>query len=300
MFQKMTRALLLLMLVLMLGAIAMARPADAPVSTPNTTPTEADVIRPDLPEATPASTPSATPSEAAIAPHLAGAGAGAMAAALIDGADAAEATGRLTGLKIGIDPGHQLHANNAYEPIAPGSKHTKPKVSSGTQGVKTRASEHAVNLQVSLKLKEALLAEGAEVLMTRETEDVDISNIERAVMMNEAGADLVLRIHCNGSEGPGAKGTELFVRKTGSRADECDAAAQVLLKAMVEATGAKKRGVTHNDSYTGLNWSEVPSILVEMGFMSNPAEDVLLSDPEYQDKLVSGMVEGIAEYFGRN
>ncbi len=311
MFQKIKRAGVSLMLLVMLGAIAMAQPADAPVPTAMPTPgvmsVGTETFGPSRPDATPTATPSATPeaasTEAAPAPHLVGAGAGAMAAALIDGtddADASEGTGRLAGLKIGIDPGHQLQANNEHEPIAPGSKQTKPKVSSGTQGVKTRTPEHVVNLQVSLKLKEALLAEGAEVLMTRETDDVDISNIERAVMMNEAGADLVLRIHCNGSEGSAANGTEMFVRKTGSRADECDAAAQILVKAMVAATGAKNRGVTRNDTYTGLNWSEVPSILVEMGFMSNPAEDVLLGDPDYQDKLVSGMVEGIAEYFGRN
>lgn len=213
--------------------------------------------------------------------------------------DADEPGARLDGLLIGIDPGHQGQGNYEREPVMPGGRETKAKVSSGTQGVTTKTPEHVVNLEVSMKLRAALEREGATVVMTREAADVDISNIERAVMMNDAGADLVLRIHCNAADSASPKGMALYVRKTGARADECRAAAETILPNMVAATGAQNRGVVRNDSYTGLNWSDVPSILVEMGFMTNPVEDELLGSPEYQDKLVSGMVEGIAEYFGR-
>ena len=68
---------------------------------------------------------------------------------------------------------------------------------------------------------------------------------------------------------------------------------------MAEATGAKAQGIYKRDTYTGLNWSEVPCILVEMGYMSNPEEDEKLCDGEYQDLLVDGMVEGLCAYFGR-
>jgi len=68
---------------------------------------------------------------------------------------------------------------------------------------------------------------------------------------------------------------------------------------MVASTGAKKRGVFLRDTYTMNNWSVVPCILVECGFMSNPEEDEKLNDPAYQDLLVEGMIEGIAEYFNR-
>ena len=107
--------------------------------------------------------------------------------------------GRLTGVKIGIDPGHQAQGNNGQEAVAPGSSETKAKVSSGTYGRFTGVPEYEVNLDISLQLREALEALGCEVYMTRETNDVDISNQERAIMMNELGVDLVLRIHCNGS-----------------------------------------------------------------------------------------------------
>ncbi len=205
----------------------------------------------------------------------------------------------LKGLKIGIDPGHQKKGNKEKEPVAPGSKKKKAKVSSGTQGISTRVAEYVVNLDVANLLKAELEAQGAEVLMSRESHDVDISNIERAQMMNEWGADLVLRIHCNGSENKNTQGIGLYVRKTGAKSEQSYAAAAALLPAMLEVTGAKESGIFSNDTYTGLNWSEVPCILVEMGYMSNPEEDERLNDPKYQQLLVKGMVQGIADYFER-
>ena len=206
---------------------------------------------------------------------------------------------RLAGLVIGIDPGHQGEANYDHEPVAPGSSETKAKVSSGTSGCSTGIDEYVTNLEISLKLRDALTAQGCTVYMTRETHDVDISNLERAERMNSLGVDLVLRIHCDGAEDSSANGIGMFVRKTGAKQAESEAAAQVLLDAMVEATGARRRNVYLRDTYTMNNWSEVPCILVECGFMSNPEEDEKLNDPAYQDLLVQGMAEGIARYFER-
>lgn len=205
---------------------------------------------------------------------------------------------RLSDVKIGIDPGHQLKQNSEREAIAPGSSETKPKVSSGTAGVRTGVAEYQVNLDVSLQLRDALEALGCTVYMTRETNDVDISNQERAIMMNEYGVDLVLRIHCNGAENSGANGIGLYVNATGDIAEDSYSAAEEILPAMVEATGARADGIFRRDTYTGLNWSTVPCILVEMGYMSNPEEDVKLNDPDYQQKLVEGMVDGICAWLG--
>lgn len=207
--------------------------------------------------------------------------------------------GRLAGLKIGIDPGHQEQGNNEKEAIAPNSKEKKPKVASGTRGKRTGIPEYMTVLEISMKLRDALIDEGAEVLMTRETHDVDISNQERAIMMNEWGADLVLRIHCDGSTKNSANGIGLFVNKSYPISAESRRAAEAILPRMVEATGAKKRGVYERDTYTGLNWSEVPCILVECGYLTNPDEDERLNDHDYQLKLAEGMVEGICDYFGR-
>lgn len=208
-------------------------------------------------------------------------------------------TPRLYGLSIGIDPGHQARANSEKEPVAPNSKEKKAKVSSGTSGVRTGIAEYATDLEIALKLRDALEALGCSVYMTRDTNEIDISNLERAEMMNELGVDLVLRLHCDGSTDKSAHGTGMFVRKNGEKQEESEAAAKVLLEAMCEATGAKARGVFLRDTYTMNNWATVPCILVEMGFMSNPEEDEKLNAPEYQELLVQGMVEGICRYFER-
>ena len=130
--------------------------------------------------------------------------------------------------------------------------------------------------------------------MTRTHHDVNISNQERAKMMNELGVDLVLRIHCNSSSRSSVKGMSNYVRKTGVGKEESLRAAQLILDAMAAETGAVNQGVKESDEYTGLNWSTVPSTLMELGYMSNRAEDVLLNTPEYQDKLIIGMIRGIA------
>lgn len=205
---------------------------------------------------------------------------------------------RLEGFVVGIDPGHQAKQNSGKEPVAPGSDEMKMKVSSGTAGVKTGVAEYVVDLDISLQLRDALEALGCTVYMTRETHDVDISNRERAEMMNDLGAQLVLRLHCNGSTNKSANGIGLYVNKTGAIAEDSYAAAEMLLPAMTEATGARADGIFRRDTYTGLNWSEVPCILVEMGYMSNAEEDLKLNDPEYQQKLVQGMVDGICAWFG--
>ena len=204
--------------------------------------------------------------------------------------------GRLDGYVIGIDPGHQQHGNSEKEAVAPGSSEMKAKVSSGTQGVSTRVPEYQVNLDVSLMLRDALEKEGATVVMTRETHEVDISNQERAIMCNEAGCDLVVRIHCNGSSDKDVNGMGMYVRATGTGAEESYRAAECLLEAMSLATGAKAQGIYKRDTYTGLNWSEVPCVLVEMGYMSNPEEDEKLCDPEYQALLVEGLTNGICGF----
>lgn len=202
----------------------------------------------------------------------------------------------LTGVKIGIDPGHQAKGNNQKETVAPNSKKTKPKVSSGTAGVKTRIPEYKTTLEISLKLRDALVERGAEVYMTRETHDVNISNQERAKMMNALGVDLVLRIHCDGADNRSKHGIAVYCSKSNAIAAESYRACEAILPAVCAVTGAKNNGIVSNDNYTGQNWSTVPCLMVECGFASNPEEDVLLNTEDYQWKLAEGLTQGIIEY----
>jgi N-acetylmuramoyl-L-alanine amidase len=208
----------------------------------------------------------------------------------------------LEGRIICIDPGHQTRGNYDTEPVAPGSDEMKAKVSSGTAGVKTRIAEYKLNLEVSLKLKDALEEYGATVIMTRTENNVDISNAERATMANEALADLYFRVHADGSTDKTVNGVSVLIPGKGYITDEfvlkeSEKAGSCILEGFVEATGAKNRGLRKRNDLSGFNWCQVPMLLIEMGFMSNPDEDVKLNSSEYQDKMVTGIVNGIVGYF---
>ena len=202
----------------------------------------------------------------------------------------------LQGVKIGIDPGHQARGNSAQETVAPGSSHTKAKVTTGTSGVATGIPEYVTNLEIAFKLRDALQSQGAEVYMTRESHEVDISNQERAQMMNGYGVDLVLRIHCDGSENRDRHGVGLYCSRSNAIAEESRRAAEAIMPRLCEATGAQDNGIVSNDNYTGQNWSSVPCIMVECGFLSNPDEDYRLNDEDYQWQLATGLTNGIIDY----
>ena len=206
----------------------------------------------------------------------------------------------LSGKIIVVDPGHGIASSSRQEPIAPGSSEKKAAFVSGTSGA--NQTEEQLNLAVGLKLKAALEEKGAVVHMTRETHECDVSNVDRAKMANELGADIAVRIHADGSENTSAHGVSVLVPgnqyiKNDELITKSRNAGELVLNAFVNSTGAQDRGISVRNDMTGFNWSEVPVILVEMGFMSNPEEDRLMETGEYQDKMVKGMVIGLAEYF---
>ena len=203
---------------------------------------------------------------------------------------------------IVIDAGHQKFGNSQQEPVAPNSSQTKAKVASGTIGVVTKNPEYAVTLDVSILLKQELQRLGYSVIMIRETNEVDISNSERAIIANNANADAFIRIHCNGVGDSSVKGALSMCQTAknpycGNLYEKSRKLSECVLTGLCQETGAKNRGVSETDSMSGINWCKVPVTIVEMGFMSNPEEDRLLSDKNYQAKLAKGMAKGIDEYF---
>ncbi len=205
---------------------------------------------------------------------------------------------------VAIDPGHQAHGNSETEPNGPGSSVMKAKVTSGTQGKFTGIPEYVINLEVALQLKTELLARGYQVVMTRETHEVNLSNAERAAIASTAGADIFLRIHCNGSTDASVNGIVTmspsaqnpYVSRLYSDSYRLSA---LLADNMCQLTGARNMGVLETDTMSGINWSTMPVSIIEMGFMSNETEDRALADPGYQALLVQGMANGVDAYFNR-
>ncbi len=198
----------------------------------------------------------------------------------------------LSGLKICIDAGHQQFSNNELEAMAPWSDEKKMKVAGGAPG------EYIVDLSISLKIRDTLRALGADVLMIRETNDVNISNKERAETANKYGADLTLRIHCNGNDNTDINGIEIYMRDKGDNSDKHNKLAAVeyqfaseLMRSLVESTGAANRSVRKSDLYTGINWSDVPCLIIECGYLSNAAEGEKLKSDEYQAKIAEGIAD---------
>ena len=204
-------------------------------------------------------------------------------------------------LVIVIDPGHQRKGNYDKEPNGPGSEVMKAKVSSGTQGTSTGIPEYELTLAVSLYLKEELLARGYEVIMTRETHDIDISNVERAEIANKAKAAAFIRVHADSSDSASAKGV-LTICQTPDNPynsewdEESKQLSELVLEEVVAATGAKKRYVWETDTMTGINWTTVPTTILEMGFMSNPEEDELMATEEYRRKIAIGVANAVDRY----
>ncbi|PFI11092.1 N-acetylmuramoyl-L-alanine amidase [Bacillus thuringiensis] len=200
-----------------------------------------------------------------------------------------------------IDPGHQQKANLNLEPIGPGATTQKYKVTDGTTGVVTKKREAVLVLEMAFVLKEKLEAKGMQVLMTRTSQDVDISNKERATFANNYKANLFLRLHADGSENPNQSGFAVLTPAEDSPYTkevyaESLQISQMIVNKMRENQQVKVNGIKFRDDLSGFNWSKVPGVLLELGFMSNLEEDKKLSDPQYVNSLLQSVTDSIDAY----
>lgn len=205
--------------------------------------------------------------------------------------------------KVAIDAGHQLHGDSSTEPVGPGSSTKKAKVAGGATGVSTGVPEYRLTLDVAKKLRKELLNRGYDVYMIRSKNDVNISNKKRAVKANKSGSDIYIRIHGDSSESSSVTGASaLYPSKSNPYVSKLSKKSYKLSKTIIdnycEVTGIKNRGCVVRDDLTGTNWSKIPVTLIEMGFMSNSAEDRKMQKKSFQNKMAEGMADGIDAYFG--
>ncbi len=205
---------------------------------------------------------------------------------------------------IVIDPGHQMVGSSVKEPNGPGSDTMKAQVSWGSTGAFTGQKEYELNLAVALKLRDELIKRGYSVVMVRETNEVSISNMERALLANGYDTAAFIRIHANGWTDESMAGAMTISQSKNNPYPTCashyeasDALSRAVLSGFCEATGMKDLGKREMDNQTGVNWSEVPTTTVEMGFLSNEADDRLMATEDFRADAALGIANGLDAYF---
>ncbi|MCI6926209.1 MAG: N-acetylmuramoyl-L-alanine amidase [Butyricicoccus porcorum] len=216
-----------------------------------------------------------------------------------EASDTSEQAQPLAGIVICLDPGHGVTDATGQERVSPLSQETKAAYVSGAAG--NSQTEEELNLAVAQLVRAGLEERGAQVVMTRQTNEATVSNIERAQIANNAGADLCIRIHADGSEDSSVSGMSMQVPAgslLGTPEIEQPSArvAEIILEEVTAATGARSRGLVQRSDLTGFNWSEVPCVLLEMGFLSNAQEDALLATDEYRQQIASGIISGVCRW----
>ena len=197
---------------------------------------------------------------------------------------------------ICIDPGHQATPDLDLEPVGPFDHRRKARCSAGTQGVRTGTQEHVVVLRIARFTADHIRRAGAECLLTRDSSAVHLSNRERALLANESGAALCIHMHCNGVRTRLAKPLG-WLRRGGLTLvparrsfderlyDRCWQAARVVHAGAIGETGFPDLGIRERDDLTGLNWSTVPTLLMEFGYLTHPLEEKALLDPSLQERI---------------
>ena len=200
-----------------------------------------------------------------------------------------------------LDPGHGTPPaiGRQVEPIGPGSHVMKIKDGGGARG------EAAVALAIARRARKLLLARGYRVAMTRTGPTIRLGNgngnIARARFCNRRHAALMVRIHADGSTDRSLHGVSTLVPGwhrgwTDDIYARSLRAGRALQKAVVRSTGAADRGIVQRSDLTGFNWANVPVVLVETGFLSNPTEARRLHTAAYQQRVARGLTAGVAAF----
>lgn len=202
------------------------------------------------------------------------------------------------GIKIVLDPGHSKNPGTEKEKISPDSNEMKLKDTSGSVGLISKKNEYEIAMDITLKLKELLEKEGYTVVLTKDNVETPLSSIERAEVGNRENANLMIRIHCDSFSNSNAKGASMLVPKqrgyiTKEISEKSIEYGKNIIEEYTKKTGLNNRGLQYRSDLTGFNWSKIPVVLLELGFISNPEEDKFLSSEENINTIAGGIKDGI-------
>lgn len=157
--------------------------------------------------------------------------------------------------------------------------------------------EKRLALSTALLVKRALEELGYRVVLTR-SHDVSLSLPRRVGIANKMDATIFVSIHYNSASNPHAKGVEVFYypsQQDTMRSKESKHLANCVLYQMVDQTAMHSRGVKKGNLYVNRE-ARMPSILIEGGFMTNPAELANLKNRDFLNKLALGIARGVDKY----
>ena len=200
---------------------------------------------------------------------------------------------------IVIDPRGQQEISGKKEPIGPGSFKTVEATHNSEEGATTGYPEYEMNLEIAQKLQNTLVAQGYTVIVTRDSNDVNISNSERAMIANTADADLLIAI--SGNTKPGVSvicQTDDNPYNYGNYSDG-RLLSDSILGSVIQTTGSLNDGVQESDQEVLINWCASPTAIVEVGSLNNTSEEDKLVTAEYQQKMAQGIANGIESYFSQ-
>ena len=189
------------------------------------------------------------------------------------------ATAEFIGKKFVIDPGH-----GGFDV--------------GTSGTNTKVEEDDLNLEIAIRLRDALLKSGAEVVMTRSDGDAIATSkqedmAKRREIIETSGQDLTISIHQNFYEDPDVCGPQVFDAPGSVEGEKLARCIQERLNKDLEV----KKPLSHKEgNYYIVKSGAAPAVIVECGFLSNPEEEILLGKKFYQIKIVKAIMEGMEDY----
>ena len=157
--------------------------------------------------------------------------------------------------------------------------------------------EKDINLELALKLEEALKEAGYAVIMTR-NDDSFLELYERSDLANETKADLFISIHQNSyMEDSSVNGIEVYYNSEKSTDDE--KLAKSIQDGLINETRATDREIRADNGLVVIRETTMPSVLIETAYISNKNELSLITSDDYQDKVIQGILAGIEEFLNQ-
>ncbi len=203
----------------------------------------------------------------------------------------------LKGMTIVLDPGHQKLTSSRVEKVASWMAAEKSRCTSGGVGVTTGITEYELTLDFCMKLKSYLEQCGANVIMTRSENDVDLSNQERANMATSSNCNLFLRIHADSANDSKTTGIQMYVPSQGKNFKTDMSKANALGSSLSETTGLNYNGTLSTEVYTGLNYAtSVHAVQVSLGYLSNSDDESIITNDEMQYNMVKCFAKFCAEF----